>query len=145
MYENNTIGEAIKRNRLLKGLRQAELAKIMGISPAAIGTYERGARRVTVGMAQRIADALEIPIGDLINEEQFEKEEDRHYTQTMNFITWLRSNGFVMSNPINCDEEISIVVDIDRKPYEIGDTMDKIMQMCMDNFISSVKHLGEKV
>ena len=49
-------------------------------------------RAITVG-SLALYDSNDI--GDLINEEQFEKEEDRHYTQTMNFITWLRSNGFI--------------------------------------------------
>src|SRR5215831_13776433 len=56
-----SFGEALRRYRLAAGLTQEELASAAGLSPAAISTLERGARRTprkeTVAL---IADALRL-------------------------------------------------------------------------------------
>lgn len=61
-----TTGEKIKRFRVLKGLKQAELAKMAGVSRVAIGNYERGDRIPNIEIARKIAEALDVSISEII-------------------------------------------------------------------------------
>lgn len=61
-----TIGDHIKKARKSKGLTQEELAKLLGVTFAMIGQYERGERNPKKETIQRIADALNVNVGELI-------------------------------------------------------------------------------
>lgn len=61
------IGEKIKQVRIDKGMTQDELAIISGISKTAICRYELGQREPRIAQMEAIADALEIPIEELLD------------------------------------------------------------------------------
>ena len=63
-----TLGERIKDARKKKGLTQDDLAKMLGITFAMIGQYERGERNPKRETLQRIADALGVNIGELFGQ-----------------------------------------------------------------------------
>lgn len=62
------IGEKIKYFRKRQGMTQAVLASKLGISPVNISQIETGQRSPTIDTVKAIADALEISLGDLLNE-----------------------------------------------------------------------------
>jgi len=61
------LGQSVREARLKKGLTQARLAKMAGVSRRHLAALEKGAN-VSIGILQRVAAVLElreIPIGDL--------------------------------------------------------------------------------
>ena len=61
-----TIGQKIKNVRIKSGMTQAKLAEILGIPYQSIGQWERGLRNPKYDTLQKIADALNIDLNDLI-------------------------------------------------------------------------------
>ncbi|MCR1876439.1 helix-turn-helix domain-containing protein [Paraclostridium bifermentans] len=64
-----SIGNNIKKIRNLKGLKQSELAELSDVSRVAIGNYERGERTPNVDILNKIANALDVSITDLLSED----------------------------------------------------------------------------
>jgi len=62
-------GKRLSAARRLKGLSQEALAKLLGTTRVNIGYYERKATNPTLEFIQRCADALEVPLSDLIGPE----------------------------------------------------------------------------
>lgn len=61
-----TIGERIKVTRKVKSLTQEELAKKTSISLMSIRRYESGDRMPPIHALSKIADALEVPVEQLL-------------------------------------------------------------------------------
>lgn len=59
-------GESIKRIRKEKGLTQKELGEKLGISQAAIGQFESNKANPKMETMQKIADALNVSLNDLV-------------------------------------------------------------------------------
>jgi transcriptional regulator with XRE-family HTH domain len=57
------IGEQIRVLREARNLSQADLAELIGCSQMAISNWEQGRRRFEFRMAERFADALDVPPG----------------------------------------------------------------------------------
>lgn len=60
---------AIKVMRKQKNMTQADLAELLGVTPAAISRYESGERIPDIVTAAKIANALGCKVDDLIKEE----------------------------------------------------------------------------
>jgi ribosome-binding protein aMBF1 (putative translation factor) len=58
--QSNRIGNLLEGARLKAGLTQAELAEKLNVRQNMISDYERGKRRVSKSMAERLAKALSI-------------------------------------------------------------------------------------
>lgn len=56
------IGMRIRTLRLERGLSQAELGTMLGVSFQQIQKYEKGVNRVSAGRLQRVAEALNVPV-----------------------------------------------------------------------------------
>lgn len=63
-----TIGQKIKRMRLEKGLTQKDLAALLGTSQQNLAQYEKDKRRPKIETVRKIAKALDVCIGDLIDD-----------------------------------------------------------------------------
>lgn len=61
-----TVGEKIRAARKEKGLSQKDLAEKTGLSIATIQGYEQGKYKPKIENVQKIANALEVPVGRLI-------------------------------------------------------------------------------
>jgi transcriptional regulator with XRE-family HTH domain len=59
-------GRKVKEIRLKKKMSQGDLAKILGVHPTYISSVERGIRNMALNNIERLAKALNVPIGDLI-------------------------------------------------------------------------------
>lgn len=61
-------GERIKKVRLEKGITQTELAQKLGIPYQSIGQWERGIRNPKRETLQKIADALDVELWELLGD-----------------------------------------------------------------------------
>jgi transcriptional regulator with XRE-family HTH domain len=64
--DKQALAYRIRAFRKLKGFTQTELAELLGVSIAIVGTIERGTRRPDSRMLKRIAEALGIDHDELI-------------------------------------------------------------------------------
>lgn len=71
-----TFGEKVKEARILKNLSQAELAAITGISERSLYTYEQLNTIPRKNNLKILADALNVSISYLIDEEELDKRKN---------------------------------------------------------------------
>lgn len=57
----------LKEFRAQKGLSQEELADIAGLHRTYVGSVERGERNISIDNMERLASALSISIGELLD------------------------------------------------------------------------------
>lgn len=67
------LGGRIKEFRLLKGLRQTEVAKRCGFYKSGYNSIELGLRNVSLINIYKIAMALEVPPSNFFDDEKFQK------------------------------------------------------------------------
>lgn len=65
---NENFSENLKKIRKEKGLSQKEVARRLGVSQPSYAQYERGVRSPKVETIERIADALEVPLTELLGD-----------------------------------------------------------------------------
>lgn len=58
---NSAIGNRIAQLRKIRGLKQSQLGKKIGVTASAIGNYERGQRVIPADMIGKISKALQVP------------------------------------------------------------------------------------
>lgn len=83
MIDNNTntallIGQTIKEARTAKGYTQEQLANKLCLTKQAVQRYEKGkTQEIAVGIREKIAAALDIPLYKLLTKEEYELA--KHY------------------------------------------------------------------
>jgi transcriptional regulator with XRE-family HTH domain len=60
------LGRRLKSLRVRRGLSQTALGKVLGLSFQQIQKFERGAHRMRVSQVWRVADAVEVPVTELL-------------------------------------------------------------------------------
>lgn len=78
------ISKAIKIARVKKGISQRELAREIGMSGQMISKIERGETTPSVTTIDKIAKALNVQIGDLLNENDLIKKWEDHLPKDSN-------------------------------------------------------------
>ena len=63
---SKTIGDAIRNERKKCNITQKELAERLGVSASMIAQYETGKRKPKLETMRKLAEALGIPMGDLV-------------------------------------------------------------------------------
>ena len=63
------IGARLKVHRAASGMTQQQLAEAIGLTPQNLSRAEGGLGGMSLGMLQRVADALGIRLGDLVDAE----------------------------------------------------------------------------
>jgi transcriptional regulator with XRE-family HTH domain len=66
MQSGKKLGENLKKLRIKKNLSQGDLAKKLEVDRAYISNIENGRMNPTLSTLEKIADALEISIKDLV-------------------------------------------------------------------------------
>ena len=61
-----TNGSAIAAARIARGMTQSQLGAAIGVLGTQVSNWERGLRRPKLDALLRIADALKVPLDDLI-------------------------------------------------------------------------------
>jgi transcriptional regulator with XRE-family HTH domain len=69
---NQEIGDKLRRLRLLRGLSQEKLGKILGVTFQQIQKYESGFNAVSLGRLQLCAQALGVTINHFLNVPEIE-------------------------------------------------------------------------
>lgn len=72
----STLGTRIKVMRMSRGLSQIDLAKMVGASRSAVTMWENDARRPSLDMFDALADAFNVPISAILNDEKQQEEDD---------------------------------------------------------------------
>lgn len=62
----NSVGERIRAIRKARGLTQQQLAELSGLDDAYIGSLERGERNFSIDTLEKIINALNIPLSQLM-------------------------------------------------------------------------------
>jgi len=75
---NKEIGYKIKKLRQSLGLSQISLAEKIGLSFQQIQKYEKGQTKITISRLFQIAGALNVPIHNFIDEDEFPKMVSDH-------------------------------------------------------------------
>ena len=61
---------AFKRARLIRGLTQAELAKLLGVAPVSVSKWENGKGLPKAKRMPEIADVLETTVSELLDTQE---------------------------------------------------------------------------
>lgn len=77
----NTVGKSLKEIRNDRGLRQEDIALLLGIKRQTLSSYERGVTFPDIFTLVRIADILNISLDELVGREYPKKPKKRkiHY------------------------------------------------------------------
>lgn len=70
-----TFGDNLKRIRIAKGVSRKDLAKAIGVTEIAFGSYERGERNPTAEKIFALAKNLDVTANDLFGESENIKEQ----------------------------------------------------------------------
>ena len=99
----NSIGKYIRKARTAKGMRQEDLAEIIGLSPVYVGMLERGEKTASLETLVNIANALDVSSDMLLCE--------------------VLNSGYKVKSTI-LSEKLEAVCDEDRnKIYDVIETM----------------------
>ncbi len=63
-----TVGENVRKHRKMRGLKQYELAKKVGVHRSAVSKWESSDHSFTVSTLRRIATALNVSVVDLVSD-----------------------------------------------------------------------------
>lgn len=104
-----TIGENIRKYRKEKGLTQKALGKLCGINEANIRKYEINPNITPqLKTIEKIADALEVTITDLMGMSEYLDEVKNEIHQTTNFLDYLGSLGYEVGQGEYSDYQMHI-------------------------------------
>ena len=74
--------ENLRKIRKARGLKQKELAKLVGVSESSISQYESGAKTPSFETALKLAEALDCESADLVSTRDIPIIEDKKITAT---------------------------------------------------------------
>ena len=80
------LGQRIRGFRSRRGQSQQEIARRAGITQASLSNYETGKREIPVGTLVRIAAALDISVGDLLEVPQLIVSRDSRLGSVMRML-----------------------------------------------------------
>jgi len=69
--------QALQRIRSERGLSQAALAKKVGVVQSAISQFESGAVQPAIDTLERLADALNVPVSELLTSQADKTREEQ--------------------------------------------------------------------
>ena len=61
------VGSRVRMRRIMLGMSQEKLGDALGLTFQQVQKYEKGINRIGAGRLQRIANILEIPVGDFFD------------------------------------------------------------------------------
>ena len=68
------LGASIRRYRIAGGLTQHELARLAGLTSGYLSDVERGKVNISINNLNSLADALKVPLADLLDCEDADKD-----------------------------------------------------------------------
>jgi len=89
------IGKTLKLIRILKGLKQKDLADKLGISPNYLSCVENDKREPSLSFIKLVSKELDVPVGflflDNIDESTMSEEQKSIYNKIKNLLTEFQS------------------------------------------------------
>ena len=64
----NSFGTKIKKLRAARGMKQDDLAKVIGVSKGTVSVWERNARFPEMDTIQRLVNYFEVPLSFLLDD-----------------------------------------------------------------------------
>ena len=102
-----TMGERISSFRRSRGLTQAALAELIGVTDKAVSKWERDLSRPEVALLSDLASALGVTADELIRD-----EDDGHGDLFISLEKYLRGDfGYVVPDLHPCCEEVTLLMD----------------------------------
>lgn len=143
LKDNNTnVGERIKNIRLEKNLKQSELADLAGISRVSIGNYERGSRTPNIVILNKIANALNVTIGELtgLNTSPLTNDEFMSLKNRLDYELKI-NNGELLYNELDAENLEKLYLSKINEMKELLNQKDEIIktQKEMINILKSIK------
>ena len=131
------LSENLKRIRHEKNISRKDLARTVGVSEIAIGTYERGLKLPTIENAFSLANALDVQIADLLGDNQnaegrkiFEfrfnrcKQMAERYLDFMNMDLKPDENGYItVFIPIRLEYKNGVIINSGDDEGNIGNAI----------------------
>ena len=77
--KKNDIGNRIRRERLLRNLKQEQVAEELGMSAGNYGKIERGDISITITQLERLAEIFNITLAELVIDSQKQSEKSPAY------------------------------------------------------------------
>lgn len=62
----NLLAEQLRKRRMVKGLQAKDMAYALNIEPSTYSRIESGQTKISLDMAKKIAETLQLPLNDLI-------------------------------------------------------------------------------
>ena len=84
---NKIVPKKLKEARIARGLSQAELSRIIGVSSQAVSQYEQGKTSPSPVILMKIMDKLDFPIKFFCNDESIEEKDNIIYFRSNKNIT----------------------------------------------------------
>ena len=106
-------GNRMKQLRLSRDLRQIEIAEILGVSPSAVGSYERFERQQTYEMLAKYAKYFSVSINHILcnSDEKIITEEYQHLT-TIDLTEAFHKHKITFSGVELSDDDKQRILDI---------------------------------
>ena len=66
------LGEKIKKYREAKKITQAEIAELLGVSPATVSKYEAGTLEPNIESIKKLSELFDVSIDELLKDDAFD-------------------------------------------------------------------------
>ncbi len=70
----NLLAEQLRKKRMEKGLQAKDMAYALGIDPSSYSRIENGITKITIEIAKKISEKLQIPINEFIDNSESKYE-----------------------------------------------------------------------
>jgi transcriptional regulator with XRE-family HTH domain len=124
--KSQIIGFKLRKARIDKGLSQQEVGAMLGISHAAIGSYERGRLRISVDLIAEFATIYERPISYFFEEDaemvkkyeeykskvvpKYDLDENLEFSLEFSIKTYLKAYGYSDADCEKLTEDVLIFI-----------------------------------
>lgn len=103
IMDSPAIGQTIRQLRIEKSISQEKLAEMLNLSFQQIQKYEYGRSKITIDRASQIADALEVPLLNLLGcELPIPRDENRIFEKGLSLeeLQMLRAFRVIKQKPL---------------------------------------------
>jgi len=127
------IGTRLKQLRVQKGYKQKELAKKAGISYTTYSNYENNNREPNKNQLEKIANALEIKVADLMGISAYLDDVEQSIHETTSFKDYLGVLGYKVSESPHDDKWVIHIKESDADIYINSEEMSLLESTTKEN------------
>ncbi len=94
------LGRRLRETRNERGLKQREVAAVLGVSPVGYGHYERGEHEIKLADLFKLADFYQLPVCELLPQDQQLRDGDPTLERTIHLLATLGPEDRVLVESI---------------------------------------------